>query len=478
VALARVPAGARACFLVALVNALAWALITPAFQVPDEATHVGYAQYVAENGRLPPGDDGPALSSELTGTMALVQFGAIAGNPDARSPASPATQRALRAFAATRPPRGNGSGRTSATAQTPLFYVVAAAAYRLSPSSGLLDRLLAMRILACLMAALSAALIFLFVRELLPGVPWAWTAGGLVAALHPLFAFVSSGVNPDAGLILASSALLLALARSFRRGLTVRRGLAIGLALGLGIAFKATMLAFVPGVALGVAVLAARARRAGGLRGAGAALGAAACCVLAVVAAEMTRRQGADAAGVAGTTLERWAGFRGFASYAWQLYLPRLPFMQDFFPADPLGHLWVDGWVGIFGWLDTAFPAWVYTVGGWAYALVGALALAAVVARRGALRARGLELLTYLALLAGLLLIIAWFGYDARINGPGPFEQPRYLLPLLGLGAAIAALAARAGGRRWGPTLAILLVGLALAQDLGAQILVLSRYYG
>ena len=57
------------------------------------------------------------------------------------------------------------------------------------------------------------------------------------------------------------------------------------------------------------------------------------------------------------------------------------------------------------------------------------------------------------------------------------FEQPRYLLPLLGLYGAVVALAVRAGGRRWAPALAVAFVVLAVGHDIYGQVLTVARYY-
>ena len=47
------PRAAWACAAVALLNGLAWSLITPPFQVPDENAHYAYVQELAERGKLP-----------------------------------------------------------------------------------------------------------------------------------------------------------------------------------------------------------------------------------------------------------------------------------------------------------------------------------------------------------------------------------------------------------------------------------------
>ena len=75
--------------------------------------------------------------------------------------------------------------------------------------------------------------------------------------------------------------------------------------------------------------------------------------------------------------------------YTWQLYLPRLPFMNDQFVDFPLYEKWFKGGIGLFGWLDTGFPEWAYTLalcGGGAARL---LALVALVQRRSVLVSAG-----------------------------------------------------------------------------------------
>ena len=72
-------------------------------------------------------------------------------------------------------------------------------------------------------------------------------------------------------------------------------------------------------------------------------------------------------------------------------------------------------------------------------------------------------------------------GTSAYLNEEGEslgFAEPRYLLPLLPLFAAVLALAARGAGRRWGPAVGALIVALFLAHDVFSQLLVVARFYG
>ena len=86
------------------------------------------------------------------------------------------------------------------------------------------------------------------------------------------------------------------------------------------------------------------------------------------------------------------------ANYIWQLYLPRLPGTVNDFPGlSTTRQIWFDGYLGRFGWLDTYFPAWVYTVGLLAGALIAGLCVRAVLAARAVLRGRISELAVYAA---------------------------------------------------------------------------------
>ena len=116
-----------------------------------------------------------------------------------------------------------------------------------------------MRLLSALFGGLTTLFAFLFVREALPRVPWAWTVGGLGVALAPLLGFMSGAVNPDAMLVAVSAALFYLLARAFRRGLAPRLGAAVGIVIAVGTLTKLNFLGLVPGAVIGLLVVALRA---------------------------------------------------------------------------------------------------------------------------------------------------------------------------------------------------------------------------
>lgn len=490
--LRRVPRAGWMCFLIALVNCAIWTVVVPPFQVPDEISHFGYAQYVAQTGKLPPQTLGTLQYSpqEYNALDALWFFDTI-GRVQMRGILTPAEDHGLReALAANPSPVGPG-GSTSVTNQPPLYYALEAVPYWLSPSSNILVRLELMRLLSALMAACTVLLVFLFLRELLPRVPWAWSVGALVVAFQPTFCFIAAGVQGDNLLFLASTATFLLLLRAWRRGLTLRRGALIGLAVVAGVLGKLTFIALLPGVALALALLGVReVRRHRSARVSLLPIALAAAIVLVPVAlyAELNvhvwHRGGLTAGGLAIASVNaapsgQAVTLRQTLDYTWEDFLPRLPFMHhNYFPNYPLWNTWLDGSIGHFGWLDYVFPPWVYTWAKYIFWVLGALAVVGVVRLRKVLRP-ALPMLGCFAVMAvGLMGAIGYSAIRYRIVNGAPFEQARYLFPLLALYALFVVLAANAPPRRWAPLLGALLVVLAMAHGLFAETLTISRYYG
>ncbi len=485
----RVPRAGRVCFALAFVNAAIWGVIVPPFQVPDEISHFGYAQYLAETGKPPPQGSGAQYSPEEQTTLEHLFFFSVIGRPQMRGILTPDEDSGLReALAAHQSPLGEG-GASSVTNQPPLYYALEAVPYWLSPSHNILTRLVFMRLLSALMAAGTVLAAFMFLRELLPRSPWTWTVGALAVAFQPTFDFIAAGVQGDNLLFLSSALTFWLLLRTYKRGLTARRAVGIGLVVALGTLSKLTFIALLPGIALTLALLGWRALpegRARALRNVAIAVAVVAVPVAlyALLNVVAWHRGSPTAGGVAGATNSSLPGgkvvtFNETIDYIWELYLPRLWFMHHaYFTEYPLWNLWLDGSIGHFGWLDYTFPKWVYTDG--QYLLYGLLALALVglVRLRAGIRAVLPIFVCFGVIALGLLGAIGYAGIRFRLSTGYPFEQARYLFPLLVLYAVFIVLVARAGGRRWGPALGAALVLLAMAHGLFAETLTISRYYG
>jgi hypothetical protein len=474
----RIPRAAWICALVACLNAACWSIVTPAFQAPDEPDHFAYVKQLAETSRLP-SSTSEQTSPEESAVMNALHYDEVRLRPQTHTIATPAEQASLEHVLASTPRSAGSEAAGVAKSQPPLYYALEAIPYSLARGGTVLDRLQLMRLLSALFAGLTALFAYLFIREALPGVPWAWTVGGLGVALVPLLGFISGSVNPDAMLFAVSAAIFYLLARAFRRGLTTGGAAAIGAVTAIGLLTKLNFIGLVPGILLGLLVLSIRAARVSGRSAYRLfALAAAIAFSPVVVYVASNALSGHPLLGPATHPHLRGSVF-AVINYIWQLYLPRLPGTVNDFPGlFTSRQLWFNGYVGLYGWLDTTFPGWVYDV-----ALIPAAAIALLCSRalfqgRAALRSRAVELVVYAVIALGVMVLVGAASYHEFPLRNAGFAEPRYMLPMLALLGAALALAARGAGRRWGPVVGALIVVLFLAHDVFSQLLVVARYYG
>jgi hypothetical protein len=488
--LARVPRVAWACALIAFLNAAAWSIVTPPFQGRDEPAHFAYVQILAQTGTLPREVEGNrSFSPDEEDVLIGLRQAKVGFSPQTPALSSRSEQQTLEhdVNAGLSP---IGSGRAGvATTEPPLYYALETIPYALG-GGNVLRQLELMRLLSALLAGITALLICLFLRELLPGLPWAATAGALCIAVQPLFGFMSGTLNPDTLLYTVSAALFLCLARGFRRGLNRSLACAIGLLLAIGFITKLNFVGVAFGVFIGLIVLVVRevgsndpgtARRyREALQSPALAIGIGGSPVILYGLVNLLSNHPAFGylSGIAGQ-FTKGSIFDEF-SYVWTLYLPRLPGMTHYIEGiSTTRDIWFNRSVGLYGWIDTEFPEWVNTI---ALVPAGAIALLcgrALVMQRAVLRSRLPELLVYGSICLGVLVMVGLTSYtaDALLHSEA-YGDPRYLLPMLALLGAVLALAVRGAGRRWAPATAAALVVLFLAHDIFSQLQAIARYYG
>jgi Predicted membrane protein (DUF2142) len=476
---------ALSCAAVGVLNATAWGLITPPLQGVDEFFHVAYIQQLVEGRSLPEPRSTFVLPHELAVAIRDLHVLSIAGIPQNRPLWSAASARAVqRELSQPLRRRGNGDAG-AATNEPPLYYSLEAAPYALASNGTLLDRIAVMRLLSALFAGATALFTFLFIREALPGTPWAWTVGAVGVALVPMLGSVSGVLNPDALLFAVSAALFFCIARCFRRGVTTRMAVATGLTIAIGLLTKVNFIGLAPGAIVAL-VLAARRQQGRWVPGPLRLAGIASAAGLTPLAGLLLRSLSSSARPSLGTITQELHAtstlhgtFGGELSYLWQLYLPRLPGLHDYFPRSfPLYDNWFITFVGAFGSLDSTFPRIAYSGALVVAIILITLLVRTLVLRRSALRQRLPELAAYLLMMAGLLVIIAAASYLLGLVDGGSFGTSRYLLPLLAPFGLLLALAARAGGRRWGPALGAAIVVLGIGWSLFGQLITIARYYG
>jgi predicted membrane protein DUF2142 len=478
----RVPTTARTLACIGFLNAAAWSIITPPLLVPDEIGHVAYVQQVGETGRPPVPKGGAVFSPEENAVVEHTLSGSLITSLWHRHLFTRVEERQLRAVL--RLPlrqRGNGDAE-DVDPEPPLFYALEAVPYRLAHGGTLLERIALMRLLSAALGGATTLLVFLFVRECLPARRWAWSVGALGAAFLPMLGFISGGVNPDALLFPISAALLYALARAFRRGLTRQLAVAVGIVLGLGVIAKINFYGLIPGAL--VALLLAARRSEGGWSVGVARRVAPAVGVALVPFAVMTALEALvwDRPFVLGHSAADAREYRGGLldqlSFLWQVYLPPLPGQRPAFPHYIGYEDWFRSFAGNFGWLNVPYAEWAYKVALAVLALVGALALRALVAARATVHRRAGELVGYLSLVASLLALIAVVALRGFTPGISAAAQGRYLLPLLGLFAALLALAARGAGPRWERPVGAVIVVLLVGWSVFGQLVAIGGFYG
>jgi 4-amino-4-deoxy-L-arabinose transferase-like glycosyltransferase len=475
----RIPTLAWLCAAVACLNAVCWSLISPPFQVPDEPEHVAYVQALVGNGKFPVRSDG--FSAEEIAALEDLRLQTVAEEPEYQTISSQAQEQKLqRDLQQAESSSEKSVGAGVAAAEPPLYYALQAIPYSLGTGGTLLDRIELMRLLSALMAGVTALFSFLFVREALARAPWAWAVGGLGVALVPLLGFMSGAVTPEPMLYAVTAALFYGLARAFRRGLTRGQAVALGALTAIGLLTKLNFLGIAPGALLGLIVLSVRAARTQG-RAAYASLAIALAIALSPGALYVVRNltSGTSALGLIPGAISTVHAPLAEMSYIWQLFLPRLPGMHDDFAGIfTTRQIWFDWYVGLYGWLDTTFPGWVYELALIPASVIVALCLREVIANAAALRGRAAELAVYSVIAVGLLVLIGGDSYDRFPAVDAEFGQARYLLPLLPALGAVLALAARGAGRRWGPAVGAAIITLFLAHDVFSQLQVLARFYG
>lgn len=468
------PPALGALLLLALLLGLAWTLVTPPWQSPDENSHFGYVQHLVETGEIPGDPDRPSISTEQATAATLSGADQAAAQELAPMELRPAREREYERVAREfgEEQRSDGGGLNPAAFNPPLYYLSVAPAYLVFEDASVFTRLWAMRVLSLGWLLLSVLAGWLLARELFGPDPVAKVAIAGLAGLAPMTQFIGASVTPDAALYPLWTLALAVGVRLLRLGATPRRAAALGVLVGLAVLTKATSYVLVP--AAGAALLAAAWRSRSALPVlVGAAVLAVTVAPWFLLSASLDRPAAAQVGVVAGQT-----GFQPneFASYLWQYYLPRLPFMTEFRTVAetlPAYDLLIKGSFGQFGWLEVQLPEWVYVVVSGAVLLtLGTLLVQLVRRRRLTLPAAYLALLT-----VGLLAALHLGEYPQLKGGATNFIQGRYLLPLVGVAGAALVQATRGlpeARRRQGIGA---LLGLLLVVDAWGLWLTLERFH-
>jgi 4-amino-4-deoxy-L-arabinose transferase-like glycosyltransferase len=479
-ALRCVPRSLAVLLAIASVEGVSWCIVLPPLQGPDEISHFAYVQTIAETGSIPwrggspePAHPGPAYSEEVAVAGLCSGLTGLAQNLSARAPASVVDERICFTDLNRLPlaARSDG-GFTSAEKNPPFYYLYETVPYLAFSHSTFFARSFAMRLAN--LPFLLALIVFtwLLAGELLLGLPRGpalRTVATAAVALNPQLTMIAATINPDLLLAALWTAGLWLAVSIVRHGLTRTRVGWLTAICAMAAFTQGRGLPLIPLAAFTLAVAVWRRRRPTGY----AAVASIAASVLAVLSGAYLLLRYALRDDV---TLSRT---RGFISYLWQFYLPRLGFMKPtIHPGYGVRQVFIDRFLGTFAQLEVVFsPATLDFLSRAAEVTAVAAIVGLVVHRRRLARAPWVLAVLAVGALSCLLMLHA-VAYSSLLTESGdPVITGRYLLPLLSLYGVGIALAVS-----WLPrALSSVMTGAVVAGlgvlQLGALAILLERFY-
>jgi hypothetical protein len=195
---------------VVLASLYAWQ--TPRWQAADEPAHYNYIQYVVAQGRLPVLQAGD-FPYEYLEAIKAAKF----------------------------PPNMSVETIRYESHQPPLYYVLAAAVYRLTAALGFDRQFLSLRLLSVLLGAIALYLTHRLVRSIFPEDKLLALAAPALVAVIPMQLTVTSSINNDPLAEVLAVAVLYHSVETLHRGLYGRRAAVAGVLFGLALLTKSTI---------------------------------------------------------------------------------------------------------------------------------------------------------------------------------------------------------------------------------------------
>jgi len=247
----KIPSLLLLLLLATLAKGFFTAILVPLFEFPDEQAHFAQVSHYVESGL---NLSGPNLSKEIylheqvLGTLRDERGNnRYTYNPFYRPVYSGSYTGPREVFLKSLPTQYRSQFvKSEAAGYSPLFYLISSLAYLLVYPANLFIRLFATRLTSIILMALSVLASYHFGRLLFPKSKFlALTLASLVS-FHPMFSFVSSGVNNDNLANLIAIILLYLSVYLLHHPLTLRLSFIVTLTIFLSFASKSTLLPLYP----------------------------------------------------------------------------------------------------------------------------------------------------------------------------------------------------------------------------------------
>jgi 4-amino-4-deoxy-L-arabinose transferase-like glycosyltransferase len=481
-----VPRPLAALLAVATIQVVAWILVLPPFQGPDEEAHFAYVQYLAETGETPDryGGSGRSYSTEEGEAMRWANLLVLRGVLAARPEWTVAAEQRWHELEASLPQEASsdGDGPNAAGQNPPLYYALETIPYHLAPGGSFFNRVYMTRFASAVFYVAAVAVMWLIASELFRPV-WARTLATAVFGLHPKLAMLGALVNPDTLLVLIWTVFIYVGLRIVRHGPSLRRLICAAATVAASVLTHGRGLAILPAlvVLLGIAYLRWRPPLRQTLRVAAVGLGMAAVgLALAGVFTSGVSGEDAPYGGLLGWLDDRSFNIRQFLSYLWQFYLPKLEFMQPSIGVPGYGfrEVYIQSFYSDLASLEIQYPRFVIDLLQ-AATMVLLLGLYTVVVTRLEAVKRNWPTIAFL-LLTGLSMVAVLHvsSYTTMLIDPSdPVLTGRYLFPLLSLLAIAVTVVVAALPRRIGAFATGALVAAGIVLQLSGLGMAFVRFY-
>jgi hypothetical protein len=480
-----VPRPLAALLAMATIQVVAWIVVLPPFQGPDEDAHFAYVQHLAETGSrpAPAGAGTRAYSTEQGEAMKWADLLVLRGVLGARPGWTEAEEQRWNEVEASLPSEASSDSTQNAAGQNPpLYYALETVPYHVAPGGSFFNRFYMARFGSALLYLAAVVFMWLIASELFRPL-WARTLATAIFGLHPKLAMLGALVNADTLLVLLWTAFIYIGLRIVRHGPSLRRLIGAGTTVAACVLTHGRGLAILPAlvVLLGIAYLRWRPSLGQALRGAAVSLGIAVAGLAAAgVFTSGVSGEGAAYGGTIGLVGERTFNVRELLSYVWQFYLPKLQFMQPSIgpPGYGFREVYIQSFYSDFAWLEIQFPRFAIDLLQVATILLLFGLYTVAVTRLDAIK-RGWATIAFL-LLTGLAMVafLHASSYTTMLVNPvDPLLTGRYLFPLMSLLAIGVTVVVTALPRRIGAFAAGGLVAAGLVLQLSGLGMAFVRFY-